>query len=363
MPVDRIIPAYAGSTSWFCWRRPSSADHPRIRGEHPCGASTNGTLSGSSPHTRGALSLIGPVGRVPVGSSPHTRGARARNFSVDKESRIIPAYAGSTVTPSWKTSLMTDHPRIRGEHSDRSCSRGAGGRIIPAYAGSTSMCPTCSCGRGDHPRIRGEHVDCVLGEGDAVGSSPHTRGALSGDRPDPHGRRDHPRIRGEHVLGEKPRHEKEGSSPHTRGAPIQGFLGAAPEGIIPAYAGSTHPPAGKYSAGTDHPRIRGEHIQKQSADSTGKGSSPHTRGARIGPQDDGSGMRIIPAYAGSTRPPGRGQDGVSDHPRIRGEHTQSIRSVIFVSGSSPHTRGAHWKKARIVTGIGIIPAYAGSTTP
>ena len=30
-----------------------------------------------------------------------------------------------------------------------------------------------------------------------------------------------------------------GSSPHTRGAPIQGFLGAVPEGIIPAYAGST----------------------------------------------------------------------------------------------------------------------------
>ena len=114
-----------------------AADHPRIRGEHA------------------RLVLFDAV---TVGSSPHTRGAPARRRDIVIPHRIIPAYAGSTVTPSTGSVTKTDHPRIRGEHKfDFACdaellgssphTRGApptdfrsvsGGGIIPAYAGSTN---------------------------------------------------------------------------------------------------------------------------------------------------------------------------------------------------------------------------------
>ena len=70
------------------------------------------------------------------------------------------------------------------------------------------------------------------------------------------------------------------------------------------------------------------------------GSSPHTRGARSARSRPSLGPGIIPAYAGST------VDCVVvgfpewDHPRIRGEHTRPITTLILIPGSSPHTRGA-----------------------
>ena len=50
----RIIPAYAGSTSRRAPPSGLSSDHPRIRGEHPFNYIGNFSVSGSSPHTRGA---------------------------------------------------------------------------------------------------------------------------------------------------------------------------------------------------------------------------------------------------------------------------------------------------------------------
>ena len=52
---ERIIPAYAGSTTaWHPGRKPRP-DHPRIRGEHHHKMKQIFFLCGSSPHTRGAL--------------------------------------------------------------------------------------------------------------------------------------------------------------------------------------------------------------------------------------------------------------------------------------------------------------------
>ena len=97
------------------------------------------------------------------------------------------------------------------------------------------------------------------------------------------------------------------------------------------------------------------------SDSAQKGSSPHTRGARIEDMKDITPSRIIPAYAGSTRIVGFGQIADGDHPRIRGEHYSVSRFVNAVMGSSPHTRGAP-SNAQILNAVrGIIPAYAGST--
>ena len=51
------------------------------------------------------------------------------------------------------------------------------------------------------------------------------------------------------------------------------------------------------------------------------GSSPHTRGAlHIGPPAL-AGVRIIPAYAGSTASDAQMEAFSADHPRIRGEHS------------------------------------------
>ena len=174
-----------------------TGDHPRIRGEHVSFEHDVDTLTGSSPHTRGA-----PQHRL----TPH------------RERRIIPAYAGSTTSTREHAEMVRDHPRIRGEHGatweirDRSPSssphtRGArnllhgnigGAKIIPAYAGSTDDASRLCSRIEDHPRIRGEHL----------------------------------------VIGDE-KHNHRGSSPHTRGARRRPRRRIVPLRIIPAYAGST----------------------------------------------------------------------------------------------------------------------------
>ena len=202
----------------MCRPRGSSlTDHPRIRGEHaPVGAGAG----------------------LSVGSSPHTRGARTVRGHYGTYRRIIPAYAGSTVSRSAPFPRSTDHPRIRGEHptfrfppnhlkGSSPHTRGAQirypqsrkpDRIIPAYAGSTPRtCPPA--GRpGDHPRIRGEHVR---------------------DVPPANAVKDHPRIRGEHPESVTEDSDQAGSSPHTRGARKSSSPHPWFPRIIPAYAGST----------------------------------------------------------------------------------------------------------------------------
>ena len=111
----------------------------------------------------------------------------------------------------------------------------------------------------------------------------------------------------------------------------------------------------------DHPRIRGEHDFARSKTSRRDQSSPHTRGARFRHGQRWPEMGIIPAYAGSTSIFVIGVPFSRDHPRIRGEHTTVYERTIEQEGSSPHTRGALQVHA-VGGGVGgIIPAYAGST--
>ena len=217
-------------------------------------------------------------------------------------------------------------------------------------------------------------------------------------------------------------------------------------GIIPAYAGSTsrlrrdgfhllgssphtrgaldYPPVSFFKIG-DHPRIRGEHGVGEGSDLRRVVDHPRIRGEHPGVDGDGADrLGIIPAYAGSTlwvitlanfcrgssphtrgAPPYPSLSTVSpvDHPRIRGEHgderrptrraggiipayagstTPSTSAPPSASGSSPHTRGAlgehferadkvedhprirgeHLALAALFPQAGrIIPAYAGST--
>ena len=172
---------------------------------------------------------------------------------------------------------------------------------------------------------------------------------------------DHPRIRGEHSKTRRSRARRTGSSPHTRGAPAGVVIDAHHPGIIPAYAGSTCEIIEGSSPGPDHPRIRGEHPDSVIDHCPTGGSSPHTRGAREIFAAHCASYGIIPAYAGSTPILHVRSRKQMDHPRIRGEHAWRVGVVCEARGSSPHTRGA-----RAFFGVsggpgGIIPAYAGST--
>ena len=153
-----------------------------------------------------------------------------------------------------------------------------------------------------------------------------------------------------------------GSSPHTRGARLS-LNGEVPGArIIPAYAGSTCRISRSGPAHPDHPRIRGEHVSMVRRCKYLGGSSPHTRGARPGrsrPPDHGG---IIPAYAGSTPPRDARKPNSWDHPRIRGEHASESFCIASYSGSSPHTRGARRRSRAARRASRIIPAYAGSTS-
>ena len=111
-----IIPACAGSTTSIGHNWTGMWDHPRMCGEHVVLPPFFWTVSGSSPHVRGALARVGHLRPQPG--------------------------------------------------------------IIPACAGSTR--PNLDCPRlwGDHPRMYGEHDNQQPDAYRPVGSSPHVRGAL-----------------------------------------------------------------------------------------------------------------------------------------------------------------------------------------
>ncbi len=275
-----------------------------------------------------------------LGSSPHARGAHARDGRGNLPAGLIPACAGSTGRSPRPGRRSGAHPRMRGEHGHRKRNeistggssphaRGApsprsGGqcpvRLIPACAGSTVTPSTRPTTRGAHPRMRGEHVEGFQNKLNTVGSSPHARGApVSGVPPLPssglipacagsthhviptvHTTWAHPRMRGEHCEQLHLDPGIYGSSPHARGARRPALSSASPTGLIPACAGSTSCPPSRRAVRRAHPRMRGEHIKSVFGPAWNWGSSPHARGA---PLSVGTGCRsgwLIPACAGST---------------------------------------------------------------
>ena len=133
-------------------------------------------------------------------------------------------------------------------------------------------------------------------------------------------------------------------------------------GIIPAYAGSTVGSAMLTSMSRDHPRVCGEHSDILLSVVAMLGSSPRMRGARKFGDDIDESYGIIPAYAGSTAFALHQHLHLQDHPRVCGEHLEYKVYGTVVAGSSPRMRGARDAAAPAHLGCGIIPAYAGSTS-
>ena len=95
-------------------------------------------------------------------------------------------------------------------------------------------------------------------------------------------------------------------------------------GIIPAYAGNTANSRTMSRFVWDHPRVCGEHKYGLPVRLPVPGSSPRMRGTQIRESSGTVGHGIIPAYAGNTSPDYQSYTIGGDHPRVCGEHTERL---------------------------------------
>ena len=91
----RLIPAHAGKTSRTSPTKQASRAHPRSRGENDVRCPHRRNRRGSSPLTRGKLT-VAPC--------------------IEADLRLIPAHAGKTLTSSTRSLCSRAHPRSRGEN-------------------------------------------------------------------------------------------------------------------------------------------------------------------------------------------------------------------------------------------------------
>jgi hypothetical protein len=176
---NRTIPACAGSSLLAGLLGDRRGDHPRVRGEQ------------GKTHLLVVLTL---------GPSPRARGAGPDLQVAGRDPGTVPACAGSRLVQSDQLGLRGDHPRVRGEQttstwrtgprwgpSPRARGAGRGGRrrrrgsgTIPACAGSSPGPRFRSSTGGDHPRVRGEQRNPMSSTFADAGPSPRARGAGTG---------------------------------------------------------------------------------------------------------------------------------------------------------------------------------------
>ena len=212
----RLIPAHAGKTvlrtCWFCF----SWAHPRSRGENGFVHCRTRNCRGSSPLTRGKLSL-------PVDAT--------------QAHRLIPAHAGKTRELWTRNSRPRAHPRSRGENIKTALGEYADDGSSPLTRGK----------RTTHSVPRKEHGLIPAHAGKTTPHTDHT----------PHTRA-HPRSRGENSLVYPATESCSGSSPLTRGKRRDPVRPRVLGRLIPAHAGKTPRAHARASSSRAHPRSRGE---------------------------------------------------------------------------------------------------------
>ena len=151
-----LIPAWAGKTPPPSSAPSLQAAHPRVGGENSGWATAAARSSGSSPRGRGKL---------------------GRGLGVHRSIRLIPAWAGKTITYGDPDGQGEAHPRVGGENRTvrivspphaGSSPRGRGkrrrrnrpdvdSRLIPAWAGKTMTVERPRAAIWAHPRVGGEN--------------------------------------------------------------------------------------------------------------------------------------------------------------------------------------------------------------
>ena len=152
-----------------------------------------------------------------------------------------------------------------------------------------------------------------------------------------------------------------GSSPLTRGKPVVIQETARDVGLIPAHAGKTTSLRRSFLTGWAHPRSRGENAAASAASLTMRGSSPLTRGKPVNEVPERLALGLIPAHAGKTSRPSSVSSPQRAHPRSRGENLPHARAAPPPGGSSPLTRGKHFRACEQRPCARLIPAHAGKT--
>ena len=252
------------------------------------------------------------------GSSPLARGLLRRERGPRRRRRIIPARAGFTGVGGRNPCTDRDHPRSRGVYGPRTGARAAGWGSSPLARGLRQHHRLRPPPRRDHPRSRGVYARLGPAARGAPGIIPARAGFTSRPGPRRRGRTDHPRSRGVYWCRTRRSPGRRGSSPLARGLPIHMACESAEQGIIPARAGFTPSAPSPPSWRRDHPRSRGVYPTASHSHPVGAGSSPLARGLHRLTEDQVAGWGIIPARAGFTRHPGRGDAQRRDHPRSRG---------------------------------------------
>ena len=177
-----------------------------------------------------------------MGSSPRMRGTQTHPRHQRSTRGIIPAYAGNTGSARTLRRSARDHPRVCGEHWERTNASSLSTGSSPRMRGTPDLGRALAVGEGIIPAYAGNTGDCLS----------HVLAF-----------EDHPRVCGEHYRLSLQRPRLWGSSPRMRGTLTASGMVDAEAGIIPAYAGNTCPAIHKHSRTRDHPRVCGEHLPRQ----------------------------------------------------------------------------------------------------
>ena len=271
--------------------------HPRVGGENVVATSGMAWAIGSSPRGRGKRDVEVAHAEL-VGLIPARAGKTTRRFSPGPPGAAHPRVGGENACRmSTFRSEGGSSPRGRGKRQvepDRCAWR----RLIPAWAGKTRL-----------------------------------------HRPTGRSCRAHPRVGGENYKQIDMDEARAGSSPRGRGKPSARTRSPAQRRLIPAWAGKTSSLQGVPARATAHPRVGGENWVARRATCPSLGSSPRGRGKPEGPRRPHARGGLIPAWAGKTHPPRDYPQRSQAHPRVGGENRVISRRVFARRGSSPRGRG------------------------
>ena len=145
-----------------------------------------------------------------------------------------------------------------------------------------------------------------------------------------------------------------GSSPLTRGKHSDCDGLAVRRRLIPAHAGKTAVSSGVCVVRPAHPRSRGENQGHLQVLRKAPGSSPLTRGKRLGVAGLTIPHRLIPAHAGKTSWRSGAPPSTAAHPRSRGENSEGDSAAGLPAGSSPLTRGKRFLTCAFIAQIDQI---------
>ena len=213
-------------------------------------------------------------------------------------------------------------------------------RLIPAHAGKTRFCAPQARSAGAHPRSCEENAWSAHSFRNVSGSSPLTR---------------------ENVRAHRNERTERGSSPLTRGKRSGDRVRQLVPGLIPTHAGKTCASRRGFLFSRAHPRSCGEKSPCSASYFAPWGSSPLMRGKPSASSTGAPLAGLIPAHAGKTARRRRTLRSRRAHSRSCGDNFRDTPMPALWSGSSPLTRGKRLGGLRRVPGVGLIPTHAGKT--